>query len=394
MNYDKFAVIMRNQQLIELCGKSISQTTAKVYAEVLQRIETKIRQCKSFRSSLEVDEGFDPSNLPQIATHELGTLLRSPSIAFTQSIAHVSPEKMDQTNFDRLEPLSKKSSNISNAKEEAAVNDGASSGDEENEGDFAFSGSSPSDAESFPSSFSIGPEPKYSVPTVAVPESTAINSNLASNRTLFSHIRQHLLLLCEHPYHFLHRLPRTSSAPEKWTVDFPTLSSTLSHMAITQIASSRYGPLAARLINILTQKGKLDDKTLSTYGLMNLKTMRSLLNSMQLSGLIQIQEIPRDANRQPSRTLYLWSFDLERAKHRVLEDCYLATDRLVRRLRIEKDKVRSLIEKAGRSDVQGREEEFLTEAEMGALRKWRAVEEQIWGQVGRLDDIMCILRDY
>lgn len=115
---------------------------------------------------------------------------------------------------------------------------------------------------------------------------------------------------------------------------------------------------------------------------------------MHQSGYLQLQEIPRDANRQPSRTLFLWAWDPERARAQLLEECYATMERLVRRARVERERVRETIEKASRTDVVGREKEFLAEGERVALGGWRAREERIWGEVGRLDDVVSIVRDF
>ena len=68
--------------------------------------------------------------------------------------------------------------------------------------------------------------------------------------------------------------------------------------------------------------------------------------------------------------------------------------RLVRRARVEREKVRETVEKASRTDVVGREEEFLGEGERKALGEWKAREERIWGEVGRLDELVGIVRDF
>ena len=214
------------------------------------------------------------------------------------------------------------------------------------------------------------------------------NTHLAS-------IRAHLLLLSSHPVSFLRYIPRTSSTSEKWSVPYSHLSHTLLHNLITNLATTRFGSTSTRLLNILAEKGKLDEKTLCTISLIPQKNMRSLLTSMHTAGLLELQEIPRDANnRAPSRTTFLWYFEADRARAKVLDETERAMARLLQRAAVEREGMEGLLAKAERSDVRGREDEFLSKGELQALREWEGKEDRIWGQLGRLDDMVGILRDF
>ena len=67
---------------------------------------------------------------------------------------------------------------------------------------------------------------------------------------------------------------------------------------------------------------------------------------------------------------------------------------LVRRARVEKESVRGVVEKSERTDVVGREKELLGAGELEALARWREKERRIWGEVGRLDELVGVLRDF
>ncbi|MCJ1470941.1 RNA polymerase III subunit C82 [Pseudocyphellaria aurata] len=383
INHDKFAVVTRNQRLMELADKSIGTATSKVYAEILRKLEGNMLQCKEEARSFEDPDERDMNSLPQVSTQELAALLQD-STDFAGAIGQVDPDKIDLTVFDHPKKLRRKASADSDKPMEITVVDDVSSEEDEDEIDYNSDKSEiVSNAESLPSSLSITP-----------PSKTTIAPLAASKPGAFSALRPHLLLLCEHHHHFLHHLPRTSSTPEKWAVDFSALSTTLLDITLAQTISARFGPLATRLVNILAARGKLDEKTLTALGLINQKTMRSLLTAMHQSGYLQLQEIPRETNRQPSRTLYLWAWDAERARAKLLEECYATIAKLVRRARVEREQVRETVEKASRTDVVGREDEFLGEGERRALEEWKAREERIWGEVGRLDEVVGIVRDF
>lgn len=383
INHEKFNVVMRNAKLTDLAENCIGTSTSRVYAEVLRKLDPSLRRCKSLTGSLEEDDETDLVELPQVSTHELATLFKDAAY-FIDTIGQVDPDQINLALIDHPKKLRKKNSTNDLAKGVPAVDDVSSDEDSDNESDCSASSFS-FDADSLPSSFSIN-ESKS--------QPTALPFDSQDVRAFFSTIHQHLLLLYDHPNRFLRRVPKTSSVPEKWAVDFGALRATLVDVTLSQILSSRFGPLATRLASILKSSGKLDEKTLSTLSLINQKTMRALLTAMYRSGLLQLQEIPREGNRQPSRTLYLWDWEPERAKQTVLEDCYAAMGRLVRRLGVERERVKGVVDKAARSDVMGREAEFLSGPEMKALEGWRSTEQKLWGELDRLDDCVAVVRDF
>ena len=385
VNQDKLDVMIRNQRLVQLAEQCISSTTATVYAELLHQLEHDLYHCKPILTHPEdVDDELHLSSLPQVATHKLEALLKKP-IDFAVAIAQVDPSQVDTSIIDHRKKLHRRATAKVGFANEATVV-GNASPDEDDIEDAMSDDSGVSGDESAVPSHEFGIIP-----------SSASNPGVTSESHIrggFSTLRQHLLLLCEHPYSFVHHIRRTSSSPEKWAVDFRSLSLTLQHITLTSTLTSRFGLAATRLANILIAKGKLDEKALSAHSLLNPQPLRLLLTDLHKAGLFQVQEVPRDASRQPARTFFFWEWNPERARSKVLEDCYAAMGRLVRRLAIEKGKVKALVEKAERTDVVGREEELLGKEEMVALRRWWGVEERIWGQVARLDDMVAVLRDF
>ena len=68
--------------------------------------------------------------------------------------------------------------------------------------------------------------------------------------------------------------------------------------------------------------------------------------------------------------------------------------RCLQRVKVEREAVQTVIEKAERTDVVGKEEEYLGVGERVALEEWREREERLLGEVGRLDDLVAVLRDF
>ncbi|KAL8670097.1 MAG: hypothetical protein Q9168_005342 [Polycauliona sp. 1 TL-2023] len=378
VNHEKFKIIMRNQQLVALAEESIGSPTSIVYAELLRAAERQTRKCKNELFLADDDSEIDLVSLPQVSTDELRAtqkMLHDPP-DLTSALGKVDPSEIDLGRLlhNSKKPKKRRKPDQSQA-DEASVDGSASSDESEN-----TSNEDESDRDKTPDT---------------TPDTTPKTNGPTSPS---DPLRQHLLLLSDQPQRFLIPVPRTKTDLEKWAIPYHDLSKTLLQNSIVSITISRFGPLAGRLIRILAANDngtKLDEKTLVLLSLIPQKQMRTLLHSMHRAGHIELQEIPKDGSqRRPGMTLFYWFFDPERCRKRMLEETYKTMTRLVQRARVEREAVSSTVEKAERTDVVGREEELLGEGELAALHEWREKEERIWGEVGRLDELVAVLRDF
>ena len=178
-----------------------------------------------------------------------------------------------------------------------------------------------------------------------------------------------------------------------WKVDKLKLATWLRDQEIMKTISHRVGPLGLRLIRTLIDRGKLDERVIQELGLLDGKEMRQILFDLQQQGFVEIQEVPRDPQRTPVRTMYLFFFDAERVQRALLGDLYRTMARMYQRLRLEREKVQTTLVKVERSDVRGGEDELLSSAEMLVLQQFRRKEMWLMGEVTRLDESVAMLRD-
>ncbi|KAL8936133.1 MAG: hypothetical protein Q9211_004332 [Gyalolechia sp. 1 TL-2023] len=403
VNHEKFAILMRNQQLAALVEESISSTTAKVFAVILRLAGSQLRKCKTGLNVLDDDQDDEIylSSLPQVSTDELRDSIQDlPDLS--DAIGYADPSKIKLSLLEHPKKVKWRRDSREVDTDEATVEGSASSdesdrGSDDSKSDIASidHGSAVTNGDADYSSKSHNHETPDTTPDTT-PKIKEPQSPLHS-------LRQHLLLLTEHPHRFLIPIPRKSAVPEKWAIPYRSLSSTLLHHALLSITTSRFGPLAGRLLRILGANNtndsnpypKLDEKMLVLLSLIPQKPMRTLLHNMHCAGHIELQELPKDGNqRRPGTTLFFWFFDPARMRKRVLKETYKAMTNLIKRARVEREGVRAVVEKSERTDVVGREDEFLGEEELSALKEWREKEERIWGEVGRLDDLVAVLRDF
>jgi DNA-directed RNA polymerase III subunit RPC3 len=205
-------------------------------------------------------------------------------------------------------------------------------------------------------------------------------------------INQHLQLLEQAPHNLASHVRLSDGI--KWRVGFRGLARKLRHLELERLVEMRYGDVALRVLRVLHAKGKLDEKRLQEISLLPFKDLRQTLASMQAGGFVDLQEVPKDAQRQPSKTIFLWYFDPDRVCSSVLEDTYKAMSRTLQRIKFERNLRRDFLDKTERSDVKGNEERWLSEGELEQLQRWRDMEAVLLGVVSRLDDMIAVFRDF
>ncbi|KAJ9093118.1 hypothetical protein QFC19_008461 [Naganishia cerealis] len=90
---------------------------------------------------------------------------------------------------------------------------------------------------------------------------------------------------------------------------------------------------------------------ISTKAMINLQDCRALLGKMHESSLLEIQQIPRSADRAANRTIFLYYVDLSHAYASMLSVLYKTLGNLAQRRQTERDKSAELLERANRTDV-------------------------------------------
>lgn len=155
-----------------------------------------------------------------------------------------------------------------------------------------------------------------------------------------------------------------------------------------------FGRHGLRLTRILREKGKLDEKMLHTAALMRKSDVQGKMLAMQMAGVVDVQEVPKDNMRLANRTMFFWFFDTEKLQSQILDDVYKAMLRCLQTLQVERFQERNILSFVERKDVQGKEEEVMTPEHYNKYNQHLMVEEKLLGQVMRLDDMVGVFRDF
>jgi DNA-directed RNA polymerase III subunit RPC3 len=369
VNYQKCMVELRNRRLAHYAEDNLSHVTAQVYAAMLSALGKKLAQCQLDHE----DEHIDPS----VTTLEIYEHLKDNVDVFS-GIGKCDPDNINTASAEKIQSTAP----------------GYEVGDEGNEG------MSEDEDDEQPvtngvhmNGFHEEEETKITSGQNGTRETKVKFLDRAPTRAeRIQQMRQHLLVLAESNLGFVrHNGTRDHG---EWTVDFGLLLPKLRLIELDAIIEESFGRQGLRLVKILRAKGKIDDRTMPGLALMKKSDVYIKMTEMELQGYLEVQEVPRDNNRTASRTLFLWFFDHDRASARVLDDTYKAMARHLQRLEVERRKKKNVLSVVERKDVQGMEEEKLRGDIYNEYREFLDIESKLVGQIGRLDDLVGVFRDF
>ncbi|QLL33704.1 hypothetical protein HG536_0F00280 [Torulaspora globosa] len=176
-------------------------------------------------------------------------------------------------------------------------------------------------------------------------------------------INNHLRLLASSSIPFL-----KESRPGVYYVPYSKLVPALKSSVYDYLLASTLGPSAMRIRRCICANSLVSEKVINSTALMKEKDIRSTIASLVKYNVVEIQEVPRTADRAASRAVFLF-----RSKERHAYDFMkqnLAWN--IGNLLFKKEKLKEenidLLTKANRDDVKGRESELLLPSELNQLR--------------------------
>ncbi|KAI0928382.1 hypothetical protein AcW1_005641 [Taiwanofungus camphoratus] len=182
----------------------------------------------------------------------------------------------------------------------------------------------------------------------------------------------------------------------KVQVEFEIVGRRLRRRVLEAITRERHGDDGVRIVRLLLDTGKMDEKQISKIGMMANKDVRPLLSALSADSLISLQEVPKSADRNPTRTFYLWYVDLQKAYSVLLDNLYKTLYNIETRRQAEEEEpgVKAVIEKRQRSDVSQDEERLLTRNEREVLAQWEKKREKLTVLEMRVEEAVFVLRDF
>ncbi|KDQ60607.1 hypothetical protein JAAARDRAFT_31565 [Jaapia argillacea MUCL 33604] len=180
----------------------------------------------------------------------------------------------------------------------------------------------------------------------------------------------------------------------KVQVEFEIICRRLQRRVLEAVTRERHGDDGVRILRLLLDSGKIDEKQISKIAMMAAKDLRPLLSALSTDALISLQEVPRSADRNPTRTFYLWYVDLTKTYSVLLGYLYKTLFNISMRRRAEEEEpgVQAVLVKRERSDVS-QDEGLLTRVEREILQEWESKREKSTVLEMRVEEAVFILRD-
>lgn len=377
VNHEKCLVELRNERLTAFAKDVFGEVTGEIYRALLVLLTAKVAHCRPDQ----LLGGSAPTAPISVTTFEIFDHIGEDLDVF-RGIGKASRDKIDSDLAEKIRPQPPGTGDESDDDDDeppvrAAATRVTDSDDEESDD----TDEGPPQRNSTASATNGDGRPKVKF------EDDKTSKDGRLNQT-----RQHLLLLSNSSHGFVRQCG--SVARGQWIVDYPQLIARIRESELDAFIAESFGRHGLRLTKVLREKGKIDEKALTIVALMKKADVQSKMLAMQMAGLVDVQEVPKDNSRLANRTLFFWYFDAERTESQLLDDLYKAMLRCLQTLQVERRRKRVLLDFVGRVDVQGKEEEVMTTEHYNEYNRHQEVQSKLLGQLMRLDDVVATFRDF
>ncbi|KAI8329419.1 RNA polymerase III subunit RPC82-domain-containing protein [Chlamydoabsidia padenii] len=179
----------------------------------------------------------------------------------------------------------------------------------------------------------------------------------------------------------------------QFAVNLAKLRESMKRKLLESLLRERLGVATCRIARILIEKGKLDESQVQKLAMLPPKDTREKLAQLNLHGFVEIQEVPKSADRAPGRSFHLWYVPLEKCYKELLVDVYRVIGNLQQRKKEELELRSRLLEKLNRQDVK-ENMDLLSDGDKENMANMNKVLQRLETSKNRLDAMVMILRDF
>jgi len=155
-----------------------------------------------------------------------------------------------------------------------------------------------------------------------------------------------------------------------------------------------FGVQGLRIFMLLMTKGYLEQKQIADYAMQPTKDTREILYKMLRSGLVVLQDIPRTADRAPSRTLYVWGADLQGAFKNLGRELYRGFLNVYLRLAHEVGQHKELLLLVECAQEAGALNFNMTDGQRKALERLQRSCGVLEGAIFSMDEMCALFNEY
>lgn len=369
VNFDKFLVIFRNNELASIAEKTVGKVSALVYRALLKCYEGKLLRC---RQDVSQDSEFQITTMMVINNFDPSIDIKSSIIQPKYNNGPVKRpidaiEEEDEGIYDES------TGSYSNKRQKTSspfVTDDPQDGSSLSEFNDSYN------------SFIVDDADMYSNGS----------SNTQPQQISASDINKHLELIAASPLKLLVKAGNRGGG--EWYVPFDDLRDTIRQLKYDEIIQNKFGPSAVRILRIIREKGMANEELLARTALLRQNTIYNLTNQLHKFGALSLQEVPRSADRAPTKTIFMWFHSPKRAYGLVEEYLCQTLTRLLQRVQSERSRHPVLLSKLEREDVKQNEDLYLTTQEKMEIAQLRQAEERLLVQVSRVQSLCQVFSHY
>ncbi|CAI4037041.1 hypothetical protein SMKI_16G3400 [Saccharomyces mikatae IFO 1815] len=192
-------------------------------------------------------------------------------------------------------------------------------------------------------------------------------------------INSHLKLLASSNFPFL-----SETKPGVYYVPYSKLMPALKSSVYEYIIASTLGPSAMRLSRCIRDNKLVSEKIINSTALMKEKDIRSTLASLIRYNSVEIQEVPRTVDRSASRAVFLFRCKETHSYNFMKQNLEWNMANLLFKKERLKQENSTLLKKANRDDVKGKENELLLPSELNQLKMVNERELNVFARLSRL----------
>ncbi|KAG0053691.1 RNA polymerase III subunit C82 [Gryganskiella cystojenkinii] len=188
-------------------------------------------------------------------------------------------------------------------------------------------------------------------------------------------------------------LRRDGGRSGQYILQLRTAAKVMRKQLLQHMVEARFGSQYVRIMNLLSERGKMEEKNIAKFSLLNNKEVRERLTTLCTFGVLNLQEVPKTQERAPSRTIYLWEVVEDRAATTLIDRLYHTMGNLRQRRFVEKAKRAVLLAKCERTDVK-ENDNLLTETDKAELLALNNILQMLEIQELRIAEMVVCLRDF
>jgi hypothetical protein len=171
---------------------------------------------------------------------------------------------------------------------------------------------------------------------------------------------------------------------------------------VEAVVRTRFGPEGVRIVRLLRTAKQLEQKAVGEAAMLPAKHARTLLYRLFKGGAVGLQDIPRAADRAPSRSFYTWRVDERGGAARVAAESLAAAGNALGRLVHEADAARvgeAAASLAGESSAVASPAASrlapppLSEERLARLRAYSSHRRLLWARILALDGVVGVMMD-